>query len=454
MSRPGITRRTLLRGAGVAIGLPLLEAMGPLRAFASGGGDKPPVRLMFVYTPGGFIMSGWAPQGEGASLTLSPTLEPLETFKSDLLVLSGLDSRNGEEGGNGHPAACAPWLSSAPINQRDTGGYCTDLSVDQIAARRLGEATRLASLELGTQDNPVAIHTSNISWRAPGSPMGKEVHPRAVFSRLFGDPKGDRYRKSVLDFVREGAGRLRGSVGAADRNKVDEYLDSIRSIEKRIQFVEKNNPAPPPKVEWLEKMPDDAAPAAGKGGKGGPQGVLPLREHIEMLSELVALGFQADSTRVVTFMYGNEDTFPALPEIGAADHHGLAHGSWYAYSREARTAEERSVVEQHKKVDRWKVERLAHLLGKLKGIREGEGTLLDNCLVLFGSGLSWGGGHLRKDLPLVLAGKAGGQMRPGRHLRFPKGTPLPNLYLSMLASAGVKIDRLADATGPLPGLGA
>ena len=449
MSRPLITRRTLLRNAGVAIGLPWLEAMTP--AFACGA-DKAPLRLMFIYLPGGFIMNSWAPQGEGAGYTLSPTLAPLEAFTSDVLVLSGLDSRNGEEGGNGHPAACAPWLSSAPINKRDTGGYCTDLSVDQIAARRLGEATRLASLELGTQDNPVAIHTSNISWRAPGSPMGKEVHPRAVFSRLFGDPKGDRYRKSVLDFVREGAGRLRDSVGTADRDKVDEYLESIRSIEKRIQFVEKHNPAPPPKVEWLEKLPDDAAPA-DKKGKSGPQGAIPLREHLEMLSDLVALGFQADSTRVVTLMVANEDTFPALPEIRAADHHGLSHASWYAYSREARTDEERSVVEQHQKVDRWKVERFASLLGKLKGIREGEGTLLDNCLVLFGSGLSWGGGHLRKDLPLVLAGRGGGQVRPGRHLRFPKGTPLPNLYVSMLSAAGVKIDRVADSTGPLPGLG-
>ncbi|HEX7899263.1 MAG TPA: DUF1552 domain-containing protein [Planctomycetota bacterium] len=422
-----MNRRTLLRGAGVAIGLPWLEAMAAV--------DKPPVRLMFVYAPGGFLMKDW----------LTTTLEPLDP--SDVLILSGLDSRNGEEGGNGHPAACAPWLSSAPINKRDAGGYCTELSVDQILARRLGESTRLASLELGTQDNPVAIHTSNISWRAPGSPMGKEVHPRAVFSRLFGDPKGDKYRKSVLDFARDGASRLRESVGAADRHKMDEYLDSVRSIEKRIQFVEKNNPAPPPKVEWLEKLPDDAAPRA----KGAAPGI-PIREHIEMLSELVALGFQADSTRVVTFMYGNEDTFPALPEIGAADHHGLAHAAWFAYSREARTAEEAAAVEGHKKVDRWKVERFAHLLRKLKAIREGDGTLLDNCLILFGSGLSWGGGHLRTDLPLVLAGGGGGQVRPGRRLRFPKGTPLPNLYLSMLDAAGVKLDRLADSTGRLPGL--
>jgi hypothetical protein len=451
MSRRKIARRTLLRGAGVAIGLPLLEAMEP--AFARDA-EAHPVRLMFIYAPGGFIMNAWPPQGEGASFILSATLSPLEPFKSEILVLGGLDSRNGEEGGNGHPAACAPWLSSAPINRRDTGGYCTDLSVDQIAARKAGEATRLASLELGTQDNPVAIHTSNISWRAPGSPMGKEVHPRAVFQRLFGDPKGDKYRRSVLDFVRDGAGRLRASLGQADRNKMDEYLNSVRSIEKRIEFVEKNNPAPPPPVEWLEKVPEEAAPAADKRVKGAPpQGGIPFGAHLEMLSDLVALGFQADSTRVVTFMYGNEDTFPALPEIGAADHHGLAHSAWYAASREARTDEERRVVEMHKRVDRWKVEKLAHLLGRLQAVREGAGTLLDNCLVLFGSGLSWGGGHQRTNLPLVLAGRGGGAIRPGRALRFPKGTPLPNLFLSMLDASGVKLDRIADSTGRLPGLG-
>jgi hypothetical protein len=442
-----MSRRTLLRGAGAAIGLPFLEAM------ADEPQADPPVRLMFIYAPGGFLMNGWAPKGEGAAFELSDTLSPLEPFKSDLLVLGGLDSRNGEEGGNGHPAASAPWLSSAAINARDRGGYCTDISVDQLAARALGDATRLASLELGTQDNPAALHSSHISWRAPGSPMGKEAHPRAVFRRLFGDPQGDRFRKSVLDFTRDGADRLRGSLGAADRGKMEEYLESVRAIERRIQFAEKHAPAAPPQVDGLEKLPDDAAPPGpAKGTKGPPPGGIPFGDRIRMLSDLAALGFQADSTRVVTFMYANEDTFPPLPDIGVADHHGLAHGAWFAASREARTDEERRMAEMHRKVDRWKVERFAHLLARLKGIQEGPGTLLDNCLILFGSGLSWGGGHLRTDLPLVLAGKAGGRVRPGRHLRYPRGTPLPNLWLSMLDAVGVKLDRIADSTGRLPGL--
>lgn len=426
-----LSRRTLLKGAGVAIGLPLLEAMAaPAQAARA-------VRLLFLYSPGGYFMDAWTP---------TATLAPLEKFKSDILVLSGLDSRNGETPPNGHPGACAPWLSSAPINKRDTGGYCTDVSVDQIAARKLGEATRLASLELGTTDVPMAVHSNNISWRGPGSPMGKEVQPRAVFTRLFGDPKGDKYRKSILDFARESTGPLRSSLGKADQHKVDEYLDSIRSIEKRIQFVEKNNPPPPPKVDWLDAEPPPPPPGPAKGKAAAP--AIPFGEHLRMLTDLLALGLQADSTRVATFMFGNEDTVPALPEIGARDHHGLAHTA--VRSQSARwTDDDAKAFEEHKKVDRWMVEKFAYLLEKLKAAREGEGTLLDNCLILFGSGLSWGGWHSRTDLPLVLAGKAGGQVKPGRQLRSPKGTPLPNLFLSMLDCVGVTLDKIADSTGRL-----
>jgi hypothetical protein len=446
MSRK-MSRRTLLRGAGVAIGLPLLEAMEPVRAFASGAA-KPPVRLLFVYTPGGVIMDSWTPKDDGASYTLSPTLGALERFKSDILVLTGLDNRLPETGGNGHPIASSTWLSSAPLHKRDSHGYSTDTTVDQIAARKVGENTRLASLELGVSHNPTAIHSCNISWRAPGSPMGKDVHPRAVFARLFGDAKGDRYRKSVLDFVRDSADSLRRSVGTPDRNKVDEYLESVRSIEKRIQFIEKNEPPPPPKVEWMDKLPETAEGAPDAKKKAPRQGAIPLGDHLRMLQELAALGFQADSTRVVTLMYEGEDNLPPIAEVGdTLGHHGLAHWGFGRGPTEVAKA-----IDVHQKVDRWVVEQFAHLMEKLKGIREEDGTLLDNCLVLFGSGLSSGGQHSRANLPLVLAGKGGGQVRPGRHLRLPKGTPLANLFLPMLEAVGVRQDRIADSTGPLPGL--
>jgi hypothetical protein len=440
-----ISRRALLRGAGVAIGLPLLEAMEP--AFAAGCA-KPPVRLLFVYTPGGVVMDSWTPKEEGASYTLSPTLGVLERFKPDVLVLTGLDNRLPETGGNGHPIASSTWLSSAPLHQRDSHGYSTEITVDQIAARKLGENTRLASLELGVSHNPTAIHSCNISWRAPGSPMGKDVHPRAVFARLFGDPKGDRYRRSVLDFVRDSADSLRRSVGTSDRSKMDEYLEAVRSIEKRIQFVEKNGSAAPPQVDWMDQLPENADGAPGAKNKAPRQGGIPLGEHLRMLQELTALGFQADSTRVATLMYEGEDNLPPIAEVGdTLGHHGLAHWGFGRGPTEVAKA-----IEVHQKVDRWVVEQFAHLLEKLKGTREEDGTLLDNCLVLFGSGLSSGGQHSRANLPLVLAGKGGGQVRPGRHVRFPKGTPLANLFLRLLEAAGVHQDRIADSTGPLPGL--
>lgn len=450
MSRTRISRRTLLRGGGVAIGLPLLESMGPRRAFASAGARKAPVRLMFVYTPGGVIMDSWTPREEGAAYALSPTLSPLEPYQSDLVVLTGLENRLVETGGNGHPIASSTWLSSAALHQRDSHGYSTDMTVDQIAARKVGDDTRLASLELGVSHNPTAIHSCNISWRAPGSPMGKDVDPRAVFARLFGDPKGDRYRRSVLDLVLESAGSLRSSVGAADRNKMDEYLDSVRAIEKRIQFVEKNQPPAPPKVDWLEKLPERAEGVPDPKTRGPRQGGIPLKDHLHMLQDLAALGFQADSTRVVTLMYEGEDTLPPIAEAGdTLGHHGLAHWGFGRGPGEVAKA-----IDMHQKVDQWVVGRFAQLLEKLKSIREGDGTLLDNCLVLFGSGLSSGGQHSRANLPLVLAGKGGGQVRPGRHLRFPKATPFANLYLSLLDAVGVKLDRIADSTGRLAGLSA
>jgi hypothetical protein len=419
-----ISRRALLRGAGVAIGLPCLEAMAQE--------PKAPVRLMFVYTPGGMIMDAWNEEG---------TLSALERFKSDVLILSGLDNRLPETGGNGHPIASSTWLSSAPLHQRDSHGYSTGLTVDQIAAREIGERTRLASLELGVSHNPIAIHGCNISWRAPGSPMGKDVDPRVVFARLFGDPKGDRHRGSVLDYVRESAGDLRRASGVADRNKMDEYLDAVRSIEKRIQFIEKHPLPPPPRVEMpAEAAPDPKAKAA--------RAAIPLGEHLRILQELAVLGFQADATRVVTLMYESEDTLPPIAEVGdTLGHHGLAHWGFGRGPNEVAKA-----IDIHQKVDRWVVERFALLVEKLKGTPEGEGTLLDNCLVLFGSGLSSGGQHSRANLPLVLAGKGGGRVRPGRHLRSPKGTPLANLFLPLLEAVGIRRDRIADSTGPLPGL--
>jgi hypothetical protein len=422
MSKP-ISRRALLRGAGVAIGLPLLDAMHPFRLLAAGQGVRPPVRLGFVYVPGGVNMDEWMPRGEGASFEFSKTMSPLRNVRENVLVLSGVDARKGEQGNNGHDLGCGPWLSSAPIGKKDRGGYCTDISVDQIAARKVGDQTPLPSLELGCEKGAERIHTSNISWRAPGSPMGKEVSPRAVFSRLFGDPKGDRYRRSVLDLVQGEARALTGRLGTEDRGKLEEYLDSLRSVESRIQFAERESQKrPPPSIKLPEGVPDD------------------YREHVRLMGELMVLGFQADATRVVTFMLSNEAGLATWQHLGVPEHHhDLAH-------HDPRTPEGQEKLKKLQVIDEAYVSMFAAMVERMKAIPEGDGTLLDHSMVLYGSGLEWGRKHNRENLPLVLAGRGGGTIKPGRHLKL-GGMPFANLHLSMLERMGVKLDRIADSTG-------
>ena len=304
--------------------------MQPLTALsAAATSGKPPLRLIFVFVPGGVNVDAWLPKGEGADYQFSPTLEALKPVRENVLVLTGLNGRARETGGNGHPLGTAPWLSSAPINEKDRGGYCTDISVDQIAAQAIGRDTRLPSLELGCDRDSAEIHTSNISWRGPASPMGKEPNPRAVFNRLLGDPGTDIYQRSILDLVREDAARLRRKLGGVDRTKLDEYFDSVRAIEKRIEFAEKHaRTHRPPEVKLPEAIPDSYA------------------EHLGLLNELLALGLQTDSTRVATFMYNNEPGRRSWPEIGVNDdHHGLAH-------LDPRTAEGRDKLEKLHRIDR------------------------------------------------------------------------------------------------------
>jgi hypothetical protein len=409
---------------GVAIGLPWLEAMLPLPARAAEDA-RPVLRSVFIYKPGGIAMPSWTPKGEGKDFELSSSLSPLKDLKDDVLVLSGLDMRNGENGANGHPVGSAPWLSSAPINQKDVGGYATAVSVDQLIARKIGAETRLASLELSCCAEPgrFGLHTTNISWRAPGSPMGIENKPRAVFARLFGDPGSDKQRKSILDLVQGEARQLRSDLGSADRHRVDEYLDTVRAVEQRIQIAEQKKPK--------EKPPELNLPA----------GVPPdYPQHVELMFDLLFIALQADCTRVATFMLAAEDGIPPLPHVGdTVGSHGLWHSNrWPEVS----------------KIDRWYVTLLARMLEKMKAVREGNGTLLDNSMVLFGSGLSSGHSHSRKDLPIILAGRAGGTITAGRHLRYPQGTPFANLFLSMLDRYDVKLERIADSTARLPQLSA
>jgi hypothetical protein len=423
-----LSRRTALKGLGVSLALPWLEAMQPRSARAAAGGSKPPVRLAYLFVPGGVNVDEWLCDGEGADYKPRYTLEALKPVREDVLVLSGLDGREGETGANGHPLGCAPWLSSAPVGEKDRGGYATGITADQIAAARIGQTTRLPSLELGCDRDATDLYTSNISWRGPASPMGKEINPRAVFNRLFGDPTADVYQRSILDLVLEDARDLRTELGGIDRSKLEEYLDSVRSIERRIQLAEDEAQQPNarrrPEISLPEAIPAD------------------YPEHLRLLLDLLVLAFQTDGTRVATFMFNNEAGRRSWKEIGISEsHHGLAH-------LDPRTQEGKDKLDKLKRIDRFYVEQFVAMIQALKAVPEGEGTLLDNVLIMYGSGLAWGRLHNRENLPILLAGGGGGTVKGGRHIHC-NGRPLADLQLALLERVGVKRERFADSTGPL-----
>jgi hypothetical protein len=427
MTRKTLSRREVLRGAGVALALPLLDAMQS--PGARGNAAAPPCRLLFLYASTGVAVPFWTPKGEGADYELSTTLTPLKEFKKDLLVLSRLDHRREDRVGNGHDHASATLLSTAPIGQRDRGNCGTAISVDQLAARKLGEQTRLPSLELGCDPDSSRIHISNISWRGPAMPMGREFRPRQVFARLFGDPRGDAFRRSILDYVLDSAQRLHNDLGRQDRHKLDEYLESVRAIEKRIAAAERHAQGmAPPALRLPEGVPGD------------------FSEHIHLMSDLLVLALQCDVTRVITFMYANESDDHTFPQLGVPEsHHTLSHYN-------PNTEEGKAQLIKLQKVDQFYIEHFRYLLEKLKGTRDGQGTLLDHCLAVYASGLSYPNQHSRLDIPVVLAGRGAGTVDPGRHVRYPAGTPFSNLLLAMLDRVGVPLERMSDSTGRLPGL--
>jgi hypothetical protein len=419
----------MLRAAGVTLGLPLLEAMQPRRLLGAAKAVTPPKRLVFVYASTGVAVPSWTPEGEGADYKLSPTLAPLAEFKNDLLVLGGLDHRREDRAANEHDMASSTLLSPAPIGERDRATYATGISVDQVVARKIGDQTRLPSIELGCDSDTSRIHISNVSWRGPAMPMGREFRPRQAFARMFGDPRADAYRRSILDYVSDGARRLQKNLGQADRRKLDEYFDSIRAIEKRIEVAERHGKnITPPKVELPEGVPAD------------------FSEHLKLMSDLLVLALRTDVTRVATFMFANESDDHSFPELGIPEgHHTLSHYN-------PATAEGQEHLVKLQKVDQFYVEHFRYLLTKLKGSGEGEANLLDNSMIVYASGLSYPNKHSRIDIPVVLAGRGGGTIDPGRHVRHPAGTPFTNLLLSLLDRMEVPLPRVADSTDRLAGL--
>ncbi len=436
VTKKALPRRTFLRGMGVAMALPMLDAMTPALTAA----PKPIVRLGFVYVPNGVIMDKWTPVTEGADFQFTPTLKTLEPFRERLLVLSGLAQVQGRALGDGagdHARAGATWLTGVHPKKSEVT-IRAGISADQIAALEFGKHTQFASLELGIEANQLAggcdsgyscAYTNTVSWRGDTTPLPVENNPRAIFERLFGD--GDstdaaarlaqmNKQRSLLDYVNGSLTRLRTSLGATDRAKLNEYTDAIRDIERRIQKAEQQNASVKlPVMERPTAVPEE------------------FEDHVKMVMDLQALAYQTDLTRVITLMMAREGSNRPYRNLGISDgHHNLTH-----HQNDA------DKIAKVTKINEVQVKLFGYLLERLKATPDGEGTLLDHSLILYGSSLSDGNLHTHHDLPILLAGGGAGQVKGNRHLRFPKETPLNNLLLSMLEKAGVPAEKFGDSTG-------
>jgi hypothetical protein len=438
-----ISRRTVLRGIGTAIALPWLEATSPQVAFGAET-PKPPVRMAFLSVPNGKHMPDWTPDKAGTDFELKSTLQPIAKFKSHMLQLSGLALDGGKAHGDGpgdHARSCASFLTGAHPKKTDGADIYNGISVDQLAAEKIGHQTRFPSLELGIERGAQSgncdsgyscAYSANVAWRTPTSPVAKEIDPTAVFDRLFGEgdsgeqglakAKRERYRKSVLDFVLEDAKQLQSRLGASDQRKLDEYLYAVRDIERRIGGVDK--------LAGAEQGINFSRPA-GVPAK--------FEDHTKLLFDLMTLAFQTDSTRVISFMYANEGSNRNYPEVNVNDgHHNLSH--------HGNNAEKQSLISQ---INRYHITLLSHLLERLASIKEGDRTLLENSMIFYGSGIGDGNRHNHDDLPIAVFGRGGGALKTGRHNIYPKDTPLTNLYRTMLDIGGARVDSFSDSTGLL-----
>src|SRR4030095_11707269 len=435
-----LPRRTFVKGLGVAIGLPMLDAMTP--AF-SRVGSPAPVRLAFVYVPNGRVMTQWRPKVSGKGFEFTRILKPLESLREDLFVLSGLDEQNGNALGDGpgdHARAGAAFLTGVHCRKTEGADIHNAISADQIAAKELGSKTRFPSIELGCEDSRTVgncdsgyscAYTNSISWRGEATPNPPELNPRMVFERLFGT--GDfsldaatrarraQYRKSILDFVRDDTMQLAGRLGAPDRRKLDEYLSAVREIERRIETAEKDTHQVTPAIEKPAGIP------------------ISLPDYARLMYDLQVVAFQADLTRVTTLMLGREGSMRVYPEIGVADpHHPLTHHR-----------ENPDWIEKITQINCLHAELFAYFLKKLKSTPDGDGNLLDHSMIVYGSGLSDGNRHSHEDLPVLLAGRGDGSLKPGRHIVYPSGTPITNLYLTLLDRVGVHPGKIGDSTGKI-----
>ena len=431
---PFIERRTLLRGIGASLALPWLDIMAP-RSLQAAAISTPPRRFVTFFQPNGVFPKAWDVTGTGRDFVLSPILEPLAEFRDDMLVLSGIDSC-----GKGHVKLTGAFLTGTAIENGVNG-----VSVDQVIARKIGKGSRFASIELGTEpprqgmagDDPIAL-ANTVSWSSPTQRVSPEISPIAAFDRLFRDPSSPQAmraaenRRSVVDIVLDDAKNLQRVASGRDRQKIDEYLDGVRAVEQQIERT-MNPPAP----EWSPIT----TPKMDRPSPGIP---MSKDQHMRVMLDLLVLALQTDTTRVATFMSAHgfsRQNFTFLDGV-KNDHHGMSHHK-----------NEESLVKEYTEVSRWYAQQVQYLLAKMRGIEEGNGTLLDNSIVLYGSEMKDGNGHIKEDLPLVLLGKGQGRLQTGRHLACDKGTPLANLHLTIARQFGVEIDSFNKAsTGTIEGI--
>lgn len=444
MTRKALSRRTMLRGMGTAIAIPALDAMAPAMAASQLPGPKP-VRMAFVYVPNGIDMKNWTPANDGPlPAELPRILKPLDPFKKDITILSNLTHNGGRallDGAGDHGRCCGGYLSGVQP-RKSFVDIKAGVSMDQIVANEIGKQTRFASLEVGLEDARQAgdcdsgyscAYTNNLAWRSETQPLPPILDPRALFERLFGTgaelspearARQAKYRRSILDFVMGDTRKLEANLGPTDRRKLDEYLSSIRSIEQQLERAEKDNAVINPGMDKPYGVPADFA------------------EHFKLMTDMITVAFQADLSRVVTFLVTREGTSRPYREIGIADgHHPLTHHM-----------NKPDLIEKVTQINTYHVQQFAGWIEKLKAAKEGDSNVLENSMIVYGAGLSDGNRHTHEDLPTLMAGNGGGYIKSGRRVTARRETPMSNLFLTMMDRMGVHPEHFGDATGRLNGL--
>ncbi len=447
ITKKAVDRRTILRGLGAALALPLLDSMVPALTAAKKTAAAPVKRFGVVYTPNGIMMDNWTPAVEGAEFEFSPTLKVLEPYRDRLLVLSGLNSTPpimpGNEPTGVHARASTRFLSDIQPKPTEGSDLHAGISIDQIAANQFGKYTQLASLELGLEsaDSGGAgdpgfskVYDATISWRGETTPLPMEHNPRAVFERLFGDGGTNpasrlarfQQEQSILDSITQSASDLERGLGPGDRAKLSEYLAAVRDIERRIQKAEEQSGREVPTIDHPAGVPAS------------------FSEHVKLMYDLYVLAYQADLTRVVTFMTCHEFSGQTFPEAGVPDaHHAISHHQGNPAS-----------LAKLAKIDAFKMSLFAYFIEKLRSTPDGDGSLLDHSTIIYGAGMSDGNAHDPKNLPVLLLGGGCGTLNGGRHIRYSQGTPLANLHVTLLDKLGVPIEKIGDSNGMLTDLSA